>query len=162
MGRLMGPLRHWGAPPPVSSRHARAAYFDDWRWQLLPRRGEAQPGGMRRYEVRVAMTGIVYTVNDDLSTVADVDLRDLLARAEAGRAATLARPERFFMESEHVRWLHTAAVELIRRTGGVAPGSTIGREDWHMRDLERLRRVAARAALTLLPSMLDETTREAR
>ena len=144
------PQRYWGRPPAASDRHARAAYFADWRRQVLPRRGTSCADGRRRYEVRCAMAGIIYTIDDDLSAVAAVDPRALWERhltVDAERApADLDEPW-----SEHVRWLRRAVRALIQRTGDVQPGTPIAPSDWHMRDLKRLRRVAAAAADHLCP-----------
>lgn len=100
--------------------------------------------GRRRYEVRVMMTGIVYTIDDNLSRVADVDLDGIEARLEGCSARTLGTFE------PHLDWLRRAVSELKRRTGGLRTGTPIGPRDWHMRDLERMRRVVGCAAATLL------------
>lgn len=142
------PRRYWGRPPAASDRPARAAYFADWRWQVLPRRGEACGSGRRRYEVRCAMAGIVYTIDDDLSFVAPIAPRVLWAQHFAPDAP---QPPRMLDDpwDAHVHWLRRAVDALIQRTGDVTPGEEIPLSDWHMRDLERLRRVAAAAALHL-------------
>lgn len=90
------------------------------------------------------MTGIVYTIDDDLSRVADVDLDRIQARLRADEPHDLGTFE------PHRDWLQRAVGELKRRTGGLPPGTAIDECDWHLRDLERLRRVVGCAAETLL------------
>lgn len=92
------------------------------------------------------MTGIVYTIDDDLSRVADVDIVGIQKRLD-DHEAELPNLGTF---EPHRAWLHRAVVELVRRTAGLQPGTPIARTDWHLRDLERLRRVVACASTTLL------------
>ena len=147
----MGPRRYWGAPPPLASRKARADYFADWSPSVLPRREGPRSGGRRAYEVRVWMTGIVYVIDDDLSAVAPVDLAALQDRLDAFHAAPVSADEAIEMAVDHRAWLGRALQELFDRSGALAAGTAIPKEDWHLRDLERLRRVVARAADHLLP-----------
>ena len=97
--------------------------------------------------MRVLMTGIVYTIDDDLSRVADVDLVGIQKQLDhdAGKLPDLGTFE------HHRAWLSRAVIELNRRTAGLKPGTPIAKSDWHLRDLERLRRVVACASTTLLP-----------
>ena len=149
----------WGQPPPVADRTARAAYFKDWKWQLLPRRERAVGDNHRRYEVRTWMVGIVYTIDDDLSTVAAVDPQVLLERLDTWEAGPGNRQQASDAHAVHRAWLRRAAQALNDRTSALPPGTRIAEEDWHLRDLERLRRVAAKAADHLLgpATSLDET-----
>lgn len=140
----------WGQPPPVTDRAARAAYFSDWRWQILPRRERPVGESRRRYEVRTWMVGIVYTIDDDLSAVAAIDPRLLLSRLEAWEAVPANREAADPHHELHRDWLRKAAQALQDRTHALAPGTPIPDTDWHLRDLERLRRVAAKAADHLL------------
>jgi hypothetical protein len=105
------------------------------------------------------MVGIVYTINDDLTAVEPVDPEALLSRLRAWEA----EPGNLDAVDEHHElhraWLRKAALVLADRTSELAPGTPIAPEDWHLRDLERLRRVAARAADHLLgPVCAPENT----
>jgi len=90
------------------------------------------------------MTGIVYTIDDDLSRVADVDLDGIQKQLEKAIDGDIG----IFVH--HRDWLRRAVKELQRRTAGLQPGTFIDEKDWHLRDLERLRRVVECAAPALL------------
>jgi len=92
------------------------------------------------------MTGIVYTIDDDLSRVADVDLVGIQKRLDNDEGELPA----LGTFGHHREWLRRAVNELNRRTADLKPGTPIAKNDWHLRDLERLRRVVACASTTLL------------
>lgn len=146
------PRRYWGAPPPMGPRRsqARADYFGEWNFNVLPRRGAARPDGRRTYEVRCWMTGICYTIDDELAAIAPVDLRGILARLDAAEASGTGLRQDMEAADGHRSWLRRAALELIHRTGDLPAGTAIDPEDWHLRDLERMRRVVEKAAAHLL------------
>lgn len=150
---MMGPRRCWPAPPPMDDRWGRAAYFAGWSPAFLPRRGYARPNGGRRYEVRMMMSGLAFTIDDDLSCVADVDVQGLLALVEARMAIGDHGHDRFEDEELFWYWLRRALTELVYRSSAQPPGTPIAREDWHQRDLERMRRVAGKMANYLLLSL---------
>ena len=125
----MGPLRHWGRPPPVSERRARAEYFADWNYQLLPRRGARGPAGKRAYEVRMLMTGLVFRVDDNLACVGSSNTRQLLGRLQQQRQAGAHRSDRFENEDLYWAWLSRALTELHRRTGDLPPGTPNPEDD---------------------------------
>ncbi len=143
---MMGPRRHWGRPPPVSERWARAAYFGEWNPRILPRRGAARGEGRRAYEVRLWMTGLVFTIHDHLEFVDSVDVPQLLERLKDQQQAGAHQSDRFENEDLYWGWLWRALTELHHRTADLPPGTPIPGDDWHLRDLERLRRVAAKMA----------------
>ncbi|HCH61425.1 MAG TPA: hypothetical protein DFR83_01385 [Deltaproteobacteria bacterium] len=156
---MIGPQRYWGQPPSSSDRWARASYFSDWNFQVLPRRGRLRADGQRGYEVRMLMTGIVFGIDDTLSSVAAVDVPGLLERLEAQKQSQAHHSDRFENEDLYWAWLSRALIELHRRTAALPPGTPIPSDDWHLRDLERLRRVAARmAAYLFIPLAQSEPT----
>lgn len=143
---MIGPRRYWGAPPPVTDRWARADYFADWSPRVLPRRGERRPGGQRRYEIRMLMTGLVFSIEDDTDHIADIDVRGLLSQLEAQERSGAHHSDRFENEDMYWWWLRRALLEVIRRTGDLPPATPIPQDDLHFRDLESLRRVAEKMA----------------
>ena len=82
------------------------------------------------------MTGIVFGIDDTLSSVAAVDVPGLLERLEAQKQSQAHHSDRFENEDLYWAWLSRALIELHRRTAAQPPGTPIPSDDWHLRDLE--------------------------